>query len=99
MRLIAALKRRTTQKQNKMQEPGWTVPWNPTLAQKTRKDGAPIGRNDRSQKTGFFSTLWSRIQDKAVNAAVNRSPHHANTGRAGDPGAAPPKIKTIRRGG
>jgi len=32
------------QEQMQMQEPWRTLPWNPTLAQQTRKDGAPIGQ-------------------------------------------------------
>src|SRR5208283_4837502 len=39
------------QKQKQKQEPSWTLPWNPTLAQKTRKDGAPAAPNRRNQKS------------------------------------------------
>jgi hypothetical protein len=43
---MAAVNRCATQRQNQNQnkEPSWTLSWNPTLAQKARKDGAPVGR-------------------------------------------------------
>jgi len=63
MRLIAALKRRTTQKQNKMQEPGRTVPWNPTLAQKTRKDGAPTASYSAASKAEGLAALQSMDEE------------------------------------
>jgi len=34
-------KQEQKQKQKQEQKPSWTLPWNPTLAQKTRKDGHP----------------------------------------------------------
>jgi len=42
--LVAAVNRCATQRQEQRQrqEVWWTLSWNPTLAQKTRKDGAPL---------------------------------------------------------
>lgn len=39
--------------------PSWTLPWNPTLAQKTRKDGASIGQKSKN-KSKFFGKLLGR---------------------------------------
>jgi hypothetical protein len=64
---IAVVNRCATQKQNQkqnqvqMQKPWRTLRWNPTLAQKMRKDGAPIGQKNRGPQKAkppeFFSSL------------------------------------------